>query len=200
MRTSKIGLGVALSAVLSFCVAHAEEVPVGGDLRKREHMLSWENSSSSTKVTPSGSSSLKTSSGDMNISYGRNWGWWGAGVGLSSNVTKDTDNDEATASVLYLEGRGNFIENRPGNNLIPYAAIQLGRITGEAEDGADTTDISGNAWAIGVGLDWFPFGELFALNVNLGVTNGDMDYKATGGTVKADSEGTSLSVGYRLVF
>lgn len=199
MKPVKAFLSAVTSTLFFMNPCHAE-VPEEGGGRKREHMLSWKYSSSSTKVTPSGGTSLKVSTGDMKIEYGHNFGWLSLGAGLSTDVSKGTDKHEASASLLHIEGRGHIIENRPGNNLIPYVAIQLEFLSGEAGDGTDTIDISGNAWAISAGLDWFPFGELFALNVNLGLSNADLDYKAPGGIVKADLKGSSLSVGYRIVF
>lgn len=201
MRTIKLGIGLFLSTLFFFTTSQAED-SVSSVLRKREHVLSWELSSGSSTMKLEGLDKIKNRSTEMNLAYQRNFGWWALGGGFASDVSKDSDNDETSMTTLAIRVQGNFIENRPGHDLIPYAALELGSLVGETETGSNTVDIRGSGWAFGVGFEWYPFGELFAVNVELSKTNADVKYDMPSSTnrVDADLETTSLSVGYRLAF
>ncbi len=158
--------------------------------------------SSTTDIKVKGSVGTKTTSksGELNVTYGHNTGRWMPWVKAASSIS-ESGSDETKVGIFGVGISLNFIENQPGNDLVPYASLGIGGYSEEFSDGVSSVEVGGPIAQFELGLIWFPFGEIAALTIGISSTAGDLD--VTGGTAPAaevDVSSTVFSVGYALAF
>ncbi|WP_413288312.1 hypothetical protein [Bdellovibrio sp. HCB337] len=169
-----------------------EEAPPS--LRKRQHAMSWQYKTSSVKsdFTPvlGTTSSSDISRGTLQFSYYYNWGHFELGVGAGSSVVTDNDTSDSDAfGSFVVGGMVNFIENAPGNNLIPYVGFAAGSTNENIDISGSKTRLIGGIGAFAFGLKWFPLEEIFAVDVSISSSSSSAtasganvgDYTATTG-------------------
>lgn len=167
-------------------------------LRSRHNNLAVEMESTSTKITLDGASEKSTQT-KVDIQYGYDFGYVQPFIAVASSDLNHGDVDVATSQ---LGCRFNFIKNVPGNDFVPYASIGSAFFNEDNNtDGETIINIEGNAAIVGVGLDWFPFGEIFAIEVNYIAAAGNLNAtSSTASTEKAKARISGLSIGYLLAF
>jgi len=164
-------------------------------LRKRQHILQFDYSQSSSQLITS--STTNSTSFNLQGTYGYNIGHLEPFVGFSSSSEENMSNgDKTNVSTSVFGIRYNFIENRPGNDLIPFASFGLLSSTVDSVDSGSSTSVSGNGTALAAGISWYPFSEIFA--VNFGVVSSHLS--VSGATFSGDSRSTSVLVGYMISF
>lgn len=171
-------------------------------LRKRDFSLGWlYNSTVSETDISQGSSSGSGESKrvEIQIEFARNFSRFEFGVTLG-NIYREIEEENVNTTIFGALARINFIENIPSNNFIPYFAGYL-VLAGQEFNSTTATEyeISGNGLGAGFGFNWFPFGEIFALNAELRQLRGDLDNNATP-KLKVEEEQTSLQLGWRIYF
>lgn len=169
-------------------------------LRKRQHNFVWDYSSSTSKnkLTASGTTTTSDSkSGNLEFGYQYNWGIFEAGISASSSAEEDATSS-SKSSTFGLHGQWNIITNRPGNDLIPYLSIQIAGATISKIDNGTTLDFKGSGGAFGIGLLWFPFSEIFALEAAIYGLSTSLESSSP--SAKLETQMSGLNVGWRLVF
>lgn len=96
--------------------------------------------------------------------------------------------------------RANFIKNESGNDIIPFAGIGFGFYGESLRIGK--YDLGGNGLnaALVGGFDWYPFGQIFALQVGYIVTAADITMSGGSQNASASYRTSGLNVGYVLSF
>lgn len=153
---------------------NAESTVPEKPLRKREHNLAWAYSSVSSRseITNNNAtvSEINQTQTALEVSYLRNFGVFELGVFINTN-SSEIEDDESTTAEVGVTGRINFIENAPGKDLIPYVFGSLSGVSIEYKTpGIQTVDGNGSAFSGGLGLLYYPFSELFALDVSIGAS------------------------------
>lgn len=160
-------------------------------LRPRHHNLSWRAVSANVEVKV-GNTTSSTQSTETEFSYLYNFGRGGIGFGMVGNKSGE-GSSTSEVSTLALRGRLNFIENKPGSDLIPYLGLSLVSY----REAAGTLTLDGTGMSLGVGMDWYPLSEIFALSVGLSlIENYDLKLASTDVKLKA----TGISVGWVFSF
>lgn len=171
-------------------------------LRPRDVSLSWLYRSDSIErdETQGGStSSAKVKMTELQVEFTRNFSKFELGAFLSSQYAEDDDLNVSTVIGGPLI-KVNFIENTPGHNFIPYFAGYYCLAGYERNSSTSSKlELSGNGLAFGFGFNWFPFGELFALNAELSQLKGEIDNDANP-KLTVEEEQTSLQLGWRIYF
>jgi len=169
--------------------------PLGGK-RKREHVLSWEITNSTTKGTTtvnSSSSSSESKKSKYSLRYLYNMGSFELGAGVSKTVEETSSQTDGTE--ISFTGQYDFIENTSDNDLIPYIFANYSMLSGKT----GSVSISGNGLVYGAGLIWFPFSEIFAVDVSVGTGSANVKLDSTPqATLKM--ENTTFSIGWRIYF
>ncbi|HRO66931.1 MAG TPA: hypothetical protein PL182_05155 [Pseudobdellovibrionaceae bacterium] len=160
--------------------------PSAAGLQKRDHSLNWSIVYSSMKDDTNGFTLDRNTMG-VAASYLWNRGFWEIGGGFSFSQTK-TGNNEASLNSINGAGRWNFIENKPGNDMIPYVGALYGIYSG---------DLSGNQMAVNGGVTWLPFSEIFAIDASFGYVMEERKGSA-GPTTK--TKGFTIGTGWRVMF
>lgn len=169
---------------------------------KRNHHLMINYDSGRTEVEVTGSTGLyrgEGTSAEIDISYGYEFGYWQPWVSLASKLEK-SGGTETYVTVTGLGVRLNFIENKPGNDLIPYFKIGSGYYNEDGYLDDTLVNAQGSGGMARFGLSWFPFGEIMAIDISYGSTVAKVDITGTTEVLRADYERTSLNIGYTLVF
>lgn len=174
----KILISLAVSLLIS--QAHAQDAAeASSDLRGRDTEINW--GVNYTETYSEDANELETEKLNISVSYLRNWGRFGAGIGIdltksySENATAIVE-QESTSTIVSFIGRANFIEDAPGNDLIPYVGIAVG--TGTSDTAGTSTGLTSTAVALG--LKWYPLSEIFAFNFELiPYSNLDLDGSIT---------------------
>ncbi|WP_374027555.1 FimV family protein [Bdellovibrio bacteriovorus] len=171
-------------------------------LRPRDVSLSWlyRNDSIERDESQGGStSSSKIKMTKLQIEFTRNFSKFELGAFLSTEYAENDDLNVSTAIGGPLI-KINFIENAPGHNFIPYFAGYYCLAGYERNSSTSSKlELSGNGLAFGFGFNWFPFGELFALNAELSQLKGEIDNDANP-KLTVEEEQTSLQLGWRIYF
>ncbi|AHZ83608.1 hypothetical protein Bb109J_c2998 [Bdellovibrio bacteriovorus] len=172
------------------------------NLRKREFSLGWlyNSTNSETDVSQGGASdSGESRKVEIQIEFARNFTRYEIGTFLT-NSYREVEDENLTTTVFGALVRFNFIENMPGNNFVPYFAGYL-VLAGQEYNSAvsDEYEISGNGLGAALGFNWFPLGEIFALNAELRRLSGDLDNNASP-KLKVEEEQTTVNVGWRIYF
>ncbi|ASD63998.1 hypothetical protein [Bdellovibrio bacteriovorus] len=179
--------------------AFAQETPAQEsrqDLRKRTHGMTWEMSSSNTKLKNKDTNAeSETTSTETKFGYLYNFGRFELGGAFSSATDKNEDTgDKTTAGTFELIGQVNIIKNEPGEDLIPYAALSLGSLVMES----GTVEAKGSTASLGFGLKWFPLSEIFALKAELGA--GSATIKDDNSDVELEVKASYFNVGWAFYF
>ncbi|MGE9743234.1 hypothetical protein [Bdellovibrio bacteriovorus] len=177
-------------------------VPAIGGLRKRDISLGWNYAHTYQKTTAAQGGPSVTddqTSTKMKFEIARNLARFEFGAMLNFNRA-ESDGTDATMTVLGAMGRINLIENLPGNDFIPYFVGYLG-LVGLTFNGDSSSDyeISGTGSALGLGFNWFPFSQIFALNAELLYSNGQMENEATP-RLEVELKETTLNLGWKIYF
>lgn len=168
--------------------------------RERRHSLYWKGKSLTTKSTISTSNAninSESSETELEIDYGYNFGRFEIGAGMSSSqITEASTTGNTTVSI---SAQVNIIENSKTNYLIPY-------IRGEVASGRGTMTISGekiNTLLTGISIDagllWFPFSEIFAVEVAYTYAQASGVIK-TSPELKLEASGSGILLGWRVYF
>lgn len=170
-------------------------------LRKRTHSLNWRYQTISSELSGSQGnlhSSETSRVTELEFGYSRNFGLAEIGLSINSQYT-EISGVKQTVPSFAISGEFNFIENTPGIDFVPFAAAQIGLIGINLKDGTSEYEVSGSAASLGVGFKWFPFSELFALELGLNFVAGKMDNLASP-KLEVDVRQTDFKVGWRLYF
>jgi len=113
---------------------------------------------------------------ELSVKYSRNFGNFQPGflIGLS----KESSGTKVKVNTGLLFARLNFIENVAPNDLIPFAGIGYGKRQEDFKASDNSFDflLSGDVTLMALGLNWYPFSELFAFEVLLGQWEAKYDY------------------------
>lgn len=178
-------------------------LPTTDQLRKRDISLGWSYThvyqKSEAKMGGSSNSDEQTVT-RMKIEFSKNLSKFEFGAMLSAN-REEYGGADATMTTLGALARLNFIENRPGNDFIPYVVGYLGVIGSSFNSGSSSSDyeISGGGSGLGLGFNWFPFSQIFALNTELIFASGKMDNNASP-KLEVQLKETTLSLGWKIYF
>ncbi|MFP5520575.1 MAG: hypothetical protein ACLGGX_11770 [Bdellovibrionia bacterium] len=165
----KKGILVAMLIMSSVAFAQeeatAEGKTVAGDLRERNHEISW--ASGFNYSYNEDANELEDTRINVDVSYLRNWGRFGLGLGVKyTEVTREDESavlEESKSTRYLLTGRVNFIEDKVGNDVIPFLSASIG--SGSVDNGGTSVDQSITKLALG--LKWYPLREIFALHGEL---------------------------------
>lgn len=197
----EVGTKVSLANIGENETPESKDESLLKTLRARDHWMSWRYVSSITKVdTTVGSSTTKTESksGELTFSYLYNWGRFMAGGSIGSSIS-DNSTTKITATSLSLIGQINLIENIPQNNFIPFTRFEVSSLASEIS-ATSTTKGTGSGTAASIGAYILPFGEIFAIELNLGIYGkGDLSYDDSSKT-KQKLEISSFSVGWSMTY
>lgn len=181
------------------------EVPqiVGNkELRPRDHMISFNLGMENLEVEiDSISTRDEVDSTLISAEYYRNFGYFQPGIGYGFSRSSTSQDDDRSASLVAMF-RLNFIENSPNNDLIPFASVGVGHSNIKYKDDSGTDfNLTGPYTGLGVGLTWFPFGELVGIEISLERVQGDLDYSGTPAFNGDTSfKRSSFNFGYVLAF
>ncbi|AFY01324.1 hypothetical protein [Bdellovibrio bacteriovorus] len=166
------------------------------DLRKRTHGMTWEMTSSNTKLKNKDTNTeSETTSTESKFGYLYNFGRFELGGAFTSSTDKNEDTgDKTTAGTFELIGHINILKNEPGEDLVPYAALSLGSVVMES----DTLDAKGSTASLGFGLKWFPLSEIFALKAELGA--GSASIKDDNTDIELEVKATYFNIGWAFYF
>lgn len=187
-------------------IAPQERVEAAPVLRKRQHAMSWHYSSTATKtefVTPAPTSTTTKTDmirGELSFNYAYNFGFIELGVGLGSTTARDNlTDDKDTLGTFVLQGTVNLIENKPGNDVVPYLGLGLGSLVENFTISNADSRVIGGVATFAVGLKWFPFGEIFALDTSF--SGSSISATSSGATV-GNLDGTlgSFNIGFQIYF
>lgn len=167
-------------------------------LRKRQHRLNWDYVSGNTKTEVEGSPDVETDSGTLEIGYGYNFGYFEVGAGYGFSLTDD-GTDQNTSGILSIYGRLNIIENKPGNDLIPFIALGVQGYRSELDSTTDLEFTAGGG-ALQLGLSWFPLGEIYAVELAFFASSVEGDVIVGASTREGSIQRVGLSVGYSIFF
>lgn len=172
--------------------------PDPASLRPRVHRLSFDYRKFNTKIDADNVSLLDQDTIEIELSYARNFGFFEVGGSYITSFEEE-GSDEVKVTGAVLEGRVNFIENVPGNDVIPYIAVGFTRRKDEVDAG---TRLKGDGDGLGIefGVTWFPLGEIFAIGVSY--TSVSVDGWIGDGTTTVDTEFKSrgFTIGYSVYF
>lgn len=193
---------VLCSSNVAAQVGNSEKLNSNDTLRGRDRGLAYSAKSSQMKTTvgATGSSDESSSTSDLEINFGYQWNKYEYEYGIQ--VSKDTGSSSVETDLMSfgVMGQYNFVPNKAPNNLIPYMAFQMEYAIGTIEASSETLNVSGMAYQLLAGMLWFPFSEIFCLDLSLGFGNA----KLQGGNSSIDldmgSNGTTLSAGWRIYF
>lgn len=176
--------------------------PPEAPLRPRRHMLSFRLSSSTTKLnvtTDLTRSKSEITTSESSYSYGYEFGSFQPFFSGSSQITTAGTAKE-TASTFSLGLRFNFIPNRPGRDLIPYAYVEAAGLSSDIDNGATLTALTGSGAAFAVGLEWYPLSEIFAIRFEYAAGQINMTGRSGTQGVLGDGSSRGLTVGYVFAF
>ncbi len=184
--------------------ADFEEMERLASLRPRDHVLTWRYSYLYEKhrVTTSGlpnSTHVDGNHSELEFEYARNLSIFELGLCLSGSRNKDNDGDVRLTSDVSVVGRLNFIENRKGHNFIPYLAGYAGGLNIRTEVAGVTSKLDGGYLGAGLGFNWFPFSQIFALNLEYTFYSAGLETDSYP-TTSTDTDLSGLSVGWRIYF
>lgn len=171
--------------------------------RPRNHVLTWRYAYAyeKHKVTTSGSGVSDHVDGnrsEMEFEYARNFAAFELGVYLSGIRSEDNSGAAYVSTDAGIVARLNFVENRLGRDLIPYASGYAGGLSFLTE-GSPDVKLSGGYLGLGLGFNWFPFSEIFAFNMEYKYYSAGLETDTTP-KVSTDTDLWGLSVGWRLYF
>lgn len=158
-----------------------------GGSRARKHGVRYAAAIGSVKVE-SGNTSATSNITALSFEYLRNFGTFELGGGV------EIENSGSNSSATAFRGIGqyNFSENKPRTDIVPYARGSFGMLSGKSGGSSS----SGTELSIGGGANWFPFSDLFAVDLSLAIVIGNS--KANNVDIKTNS--TLVSAGWRLYF
>ncbi len=182
-----------MMALLFSLAVHAEDRPrlhnIRGSVVDRKSELTAAGSSSSAKHRV------------IEFQYGYNMGYIMPYGSIEIDKDSDSDGGSTKETMIVVGAQANFIENKPGNNVIPFARLGLvyDRTTMEQSGFLPLKLKSDDGIRIGFGAWWYPFGELVALEIEAFRTT--VDFKVTNGTVNtAEIEQNSIQTAWVLSF
>lgn len=123
--------------------------------------MEFSQSKTKTKIKSFGNETFNSDSSELSATYAYNLGYFEVFGGLAIQGG-DAKGTYYGAGVMV-----NAIENAPGNDLIPYAIFAFGNHDEDFEGNGSDYNLEGNSIQYGLGLKWYPFGELFAFNLSL---------------------------------
>lgn len=172
-----------------------------GALRPRKHSVAYEVSfdTTKTKVSAGGTEVSNTTTKDskIEVSYTYNWGRFELGGFIGKDV--DDEGSSKTDGLSFgASGQLNFIENDESNPLIPYVGLLVNSSRSKVS-GASNLDLKGTGLSYGLGLLWFPFSEIFAMDLNYAINSTDLEADGSP-KIEVKSSGNSLSLGWRIYF
>ncbi|MFM6928505.1 MAG: FimV family protein [Bdellovibrio sp.] len=185
-------------------MVHPTSLPANkalSQLRPREWTLGWRYSYSHTRIKVSSGSTSDSSDQngtEMSVEFGRNLSRWEVG-GFLTSANEEIGSSESTATYLGALARLNFIENRPGNDAIPYLSGYLGGATVSRTSSGIETRLTGGVAGLGLGVNWFPFSEIFAFNAELRIISSSVEDESTP-KITVDIDQTNLNVGWKIYF
>lgn len=174
------------------------------EFRKREHSISvdYSNRKSVTKIKSAGTNSESdTQSIDLAFGYSYNMGRFQPGISIATSLSNnDSTKESSFTSSVGIGIRANFIENVPGEKLIPYVGFAMSILNVDTSTSAADGDLTGNGTIAAVGAEWYPFGEIFAFNASLSFGSLTGDGKAAGTSIDATVRQLGLNLGYTFAF
>lgn len=158
-------------------------------LRKRDH--GFDLSTNYTSATAQGSSTASTNL-SLSGAYILNYKSFEVAPSLSYSSIATGGSSTSTSTILGIQARYNFIKNQPGNDVIPYIGALFGTGT------LSVSNVSGTVLDTGgvLGLTWFPFSQIFAFDLALGMTSAQTDFSGT----KSTTSSTSIQLGWAVYF
>jgi hypothetical protein len=179
------------------------------NLKARDHVLSFDykqidsdiNGNSGGIESPTTKNRVKTAE----VELGRNFGYFQTTLllsGLIESLDDGTGNTERTkSSSIGLGVRYNFIQNVPGNDVIPYVKLDINALTvNSSNDVSSPMNLTGTLSQAGLGVEWFPFSQIFAVDFKLYQSKDGLKAKYKGVPVDISSETTGSSIGFNLYF
>lgn len=148
--------------------------------------------------------SMRLRGQEISTEFGHNYGLAQTSVFVNRSI-KATDDG---TSQLYLENviyglgiRYNFIENSPGNDLIPYVKAKIGILSVRRDDSINKPmNLFGSENALSLGLEWLPFSEIFAVNFQIYQVKAKAKTTYMGTPVEINKDSSGGSVGFNLYF
>jgi hypothetical protein len=177
-------------------------------LRSRERLFTFDyrqfNDTTDKTVGVVELPTVKSKGYKAGLEFGHNYGLIQTSLllGRSLETVETGPSKLETDSILYGLGfRYNFIENTPGNDLIPYAKAKLGILTIKTSDFiAKPMTVHGSENGLSIGLDWFPFSEVFAVNFELYQTKAKAKTIYLGTPIDINKDGFGSAIGFNLYF
>lgn len=171
-------------------------------LRERQSGLSWKYSGVTTKTkgtAGTNSSTTKSDEQSFEVAYLYNLGLFEFGAYVDVDHSKSSSS-EGKGTEFGLLAQFNFIENTPDNDFVPYLRADIAALAGTVGDGSgQKMDIEGSSWGMRLGLMWFPFSEIFALDLGYEFGNAKMTTKSSP-EIKFDITKSGLFAGWRIYF
>ncbi len=169
-------------------------------LRKRTHNISVSYNHSNIRTEAVGAESENAVT-MVRASYGYEFGYFQPMIGFSSVMVGDRKStNETTLGSFSVGARINFLENKPGHDVIPYAGIEFGSLYGREDTNNQSASLLGVIASLGLGLDWYPLGEIFAFRGTLYYMSGSGTLSGLGTSTIINLHGASLAVGYVFSF
>lgn len=188
-------------AVVCPPVAPAEPAPPV--LRSRQHVMTWEYDSgrTKTKLTTGGVTTESTErSGDLEIGYLYNFGSFEVGAAYAFSTSEsESGDDKSNAGQLGILVMANFLENIPGNDVIPYLGLGLYSYSQDVTTTVTSIRALGGVATVSAGLKWFPVGEILALNTSIYRSAFDVSLSGSG-TGTLEMTRTGIDVGFLFYF
>lgn len=180
-----------------------KSTPTGGLLRKRTHNLALEFANNTIKVKTK-DTSVTVDGRSIGAAYFYNLGFIEVGVAASTAVSDSTAKKSTITQTIFAL-KGNLIKNEPGNDWIPFGVLGFGKYLEDIDDrtSANSDNVTdGNVLGLGLGLSWFPFGELFSIEISATHLRGSLSYSGNPdiGSKSIDAEKTTFSISYVLSF
>lgn len=173
-------------------------------LRERKHHIEYRISSTNTDTSAKSGNAASTNTSNestgINVSYGYQIHPQFQPFISYSLAFKGADTSWSDAGGISIGAIGQLVENRAGNNFIPFGMMSISSLSLDLGAGTTTSKMIGNATSIGVGADFYPFGELVALRFAYQIVKGSLSGRAGIVGVSADIDIKGLMSGLVISF
>lgn len=134
----------------------------------------------------------------ISFGYGYNFESFELG-GLIGRESTETNLTEAKSLELGVYGQFNFIANNPDHDLIPYIRGEIRHTSLEDGTSSDSVKTKGMGWSGKLGLLWFPFSEIFSVDVGYRFGESDIETSETP-KIKFKVKERGPYIGWRIYF
>lgn len=178
------------------------------NLRARDRILSYEvrqtDSTTDRTIGVIEQPTQKLQGSLVDLEFGHNYGLVQTSLILGRSLLSNTVGTSELTTDIILYGLGlryNFIENKTPNDLIPYIKLDLGVLTQRTDDGINKTLVEhGSDNGLSIGLDWFPFSQIFAVDFQIFQSKAKTKATYLGNNVDMTRDTFGGAIGFNLYF